>query len=98
MFSRPAVCGGSYYSRKSAAEGVSCNARHVFSTRQICTVQVSLQKARQPAALSTLRNNRVIAIWQVTVAQLLSGGLSATYWDNQWLLGSPSVQRVDPEV
>lgn len=29
---------------------------------------------------------------------MLPGGLSATYWDNQWLFGAPAVQRVDAQV
>lgn len=36
--------------------------------------------------------------YQVAVTQLLPGGLSATYWDNAWLLGAPAVQRVDAQV
>ncbi len=36
--------------------------------------------------------------YQVAVTQLLPGGLSATYWDNEWLLDAPAVQRVDAEV
>lgn len=36
--------------------------------------------------------------YQVVVTQLLPGGLSATYWDNEWLLDAPVVQRVDAEV
>lgn len=36
--------------------------------------------------------------YQVAVTQLLPGGLSATYWDNAWLFGSPAVQRVDAQV
>lgn len=36
--------------------------------------------------------------YQVAVTQLLPGGLSATYWDNQWLYGAAVVQRVDAQV
>lgn len=36
--------------------------------------------------------------YQVAVMQMLPGGLSATYWDNQWLFGAPTVQRVDAQV
>lgn len=36
--------------------------------------------------------------YQVSVTQLLPGGLSATYWDNEWLVDAPAVQRVDAQV
>lgn len=36
--------------------------------------------------------------YQVAVTQLLPGGLSATYWDNEWLVDAPAVQRVDAQV
>ncbi|CAM9800578.1 unnamed protein product [Ectocarpus sp. 6 AP-2014] len=36
--------------------------------------------------------------YQVAVTHMLPGGLSATYWDNQWLFGAPAVQRVDAQV
>ncbi|CAM9122957.1 unnamed protein product, partial [Choristocarpus tenellus] len=29
---------------------------------------------------------------------LLPGGLSASYWDNQWLMGAPTIERIDPEI
>ena len=32
------------------------------------------------------------------VLQLLSGGLSAQYYDNQFLWGTPVLERVDPQV
>ena len=32
------------------------------------------------------------------VSQLLSGGLSAQYFDNQFLWGTPVLERVDPQV
>ena len=32
------------------------------------------------------------------VSQLLSGGLSAQYYDNQFLWGTPVLERVDPQV
>lgn len=36
--------------------------------------------------------------YQIAVSQLVPGGLTAQYWDNQWQYGSPSVERVDPMV
>lgn len=36
--------------------------------------------------------------YQVAVTQLLPGGLSATYWDNEWMVDAPAVQRVDAQV
>ena len=36
--------------------------------------------------------------YELRVAQLVQGGLAAQYWDNQWLLGTASLERVDPTV
>lgn len=35
---------------------------------------------------------------QTSVTQLLSGGLDAKFWKNQWLVGTPIIHRVDPQV
>ncbi|CAM9348575.1 unnamed protein product, partial [Discosporangium mesarthrocarpum] len=35
---------------------------------------------------------------QVVVMQLMPGGLTGSYWDNQWLMGTPTMERVDPEI
>ncbi|CAN0387329.1 unnamed protein product, partial [Laminaria digitata] len=35
---------------------------------------------------------------QTSVTQLLSGGLDAEFWSNQWLVGTPIVHRIDPQV
>ena len=34
----------------------------------------------------------------LAVRQLAPGGLSASYFDNQWLVGDPSLERVDPTI
>ena len=36
--------------------------------------------------------------YTLAVMQLESGGLNARYYDNQWLLDEPSIDRVDPTV
>ncbi|CAN0088334.1 unnamed protein product, partial [Laminaria digitata] len=33
-----------------------------------------------------------------SVTQLLSGGLDAKFWSNQWLVGDPIVHRIDPQL
>lgn len=37
-------------------------------------------------------------IYDLFVRQLIQGGLSAQYFDNQWLLGDPTVERIDSSV
>lgn len=36
--------------------------------------------------------------YALAVRQLTKGGLAASYFDNQWLLDAPSVERVDPAL
>jgi hypothetical protein len=36
--------------------------------------------------------------YTLAVRQLTKGGLSGAYFDNQWLLGSPSIERIDPAI
>jgi hypothetical protein len=41
-------------------------------------------------------HTRGLCRYALVVRQLLSGGLDALYFDNQWLQGSPVTSRVDP--
>ncbi|CAM9116620.1 unnamed protein product, partial [Sphacelaria rigidula] len=59
---------------------------------------VEEMQAGRPSYTASYKPLATGAYQVVGVTQLLPGGLSATYWDNQWLIGSPTVQRVDPEV
>jgi len=36
--------------------------------------------------------------YTLAVRQLTKGGLSGSYFDNQWLLGNPSIERIDPAI
>jgi hypothetical protein len=36
--------------------------------------------------------------YEIAVTQLISGGLTASYYDNQWFYGSPSVEQIDPLI
>ena len=40
----------------------------------------------------------VLAQSQTSITQLLSGGLDAKYWNNQWMVGTPVIHRIDPQV
>jgi len=39
-----------------------------------------------------------IGSYLLAVRQLTPGGLTGSYFDNQWLSGSPVIQRIDPEI
>lgn len=36
--------------------------------------------------------------YEIRVSELTVGGLAAAYWDNQWMYGSPGINRIDPSI
>lgn len=66
-------------------------------TGQSPALAVEEMQSGRPSYTASYQPTRTGA-YQVAVTQLLPGGLSATYWDNQWLVGATVVQRVDAQV
>jgi hypothetical protein len=60
-------------------------------------VRVAEKSAGLPS-YSALYHPDKVGPYTLAVRQLTKGGLAGQYFDNQWLLGDPSVERVDPAL
>lgn len=84
------VCVGRYLQAFASPTTSSAPADYSWLRLFAIHLEYGILKFEQPCKLR--------AATQIEVFQLLPGGLSGSYWTNLWLMGTPVLQRADPEV
>eukprot|EP00904_Undaria_pinnatifida_P006782 jgi/Undpi1/3233/HiC_scaffold_15.g06607.m1 len=75
---------------------------------EVCTCPDAKDKTAYPSLEDgkVLESGRYVGVYvspgweayEASVTQLLSGGLDAKFWKKQWMVGTPIVHRIDPEL
>ena len=66
--------------------------RHYLSS-QALNLKLSLKKRLQVVRVTPVSIANAVGSYTLAVMQLENGGLNAKYYDNQWLLDEPVIER-----